>query len=152
MNLFLIGAGIGIATLLAKGAAVAKASENVSLNVASVKWKGWKNGALNFDTKLSIQNPTAAAVNVNNLLLDIHLENGAKITTINRPNWNQRIEKEDITTVSIPVKLYLSDLISVGWNFIKLVKDDKRPKNVTIKGSARLNGVPTTINETVKVL
>jgi len=148
---------VGVAGALAyfgfKAKRVTDAVSEVTPKFSSVKWQGIRSGELNVDTVIKLLNPSNTKVTVNYLFMDITLPNGQLLSTVEKPNWNQVIAKENTTNVTVPVKVGLTSLLALGVTLYKMIKDESKvPDKLRFKGYIKVNEVPIKFDEEVKVL
>ena len=151
IKLLLIAASIfGAKTLFDAGTTV-KAANSLKFNPTGIKWKGFKNGSFNFDLIFTIINTSNKIITISFLFCDIYFTTGTKLTSINKQNWNLKIQEEAQTTVKIPVKLFLTDILFIGIDLIKRFKNGKLPKALQLKGYIRVNDFTISFDEIVNI-
>lgn len=136
---------------ISKGLKTKNTADKLDISLDAVKWNGWSGGGINFDIKLNVNNPTGFDITLNYLYLNLYLEK-LQLTTINKENWNKIIRREHREVVNVPVKLYLTSLLRLGWNLIKMFQAGKKPGTMRIEGTVRANNFRVDINETVNIL
>jgi hypothetical protein len=154
MKPLIIVGGIGVLAWLGlKAKRVNDAVNEVEPKFTAVKWNGFSDGSLNIDTTVKLLNPTATKVNVNYLFMDVTLPNGQLLTSIEKPNWNKVIAKENTTDVIVPVKVGLTNLASLGVTLFRMIRDENKvPDKLKFKGYIKVNEIPIKFDEEVKVL
>ncbi|MCF6365287.1 MAG: hypothetical protein L3J35_03700 [Bacteroidales bacterium] len=152
LKLLLAAAGIFGASKLFSAASTAKAADNLQFNPSAVKWQGFKNGAFNFNIIYKIINPVNKDINISFLFCDVFFTTGTKITSINKQNWNLKIQAEAQTSVSVPVKIYLTDLLFIGLDVIRELKAGNFPDKLKLKGYVKVNDFTVPFDETVQVI
>jgi hypothetical protein len=146
------GAGL-LAWLGMKAKRVNDAVNDVEPKFTAVKWNGFKDGALNIESTVKLLNPSNTKVKVNYLFMDVSLPNGQVLTSIEKPNWNQIIAKENTTDVIVPVKVGLTNLLALGVTLYTMIKDENKvPDKLKFKGYIKVNEIPIKFDEDVKVL
>jgi len=145
MNLLTLGIPV-ISYFIIKGAKTKNTADKLDISLEAVNWRGWSGGGVNFDVKLNVNNPTGSDITLNYLYLNVFLES-LKLTTINKENWNKVIAKEHNSVITIPVKLYLTDLLFMGWKLINMFRSGKKPSKVRIQGTVRANNFSVEIDE-----
>jgi hypothetical protein len=75
------------------------------------------------------------------------------LTSIEKPNWNKVIAKENTTDVIVPVKVGLTNLASLGVTLFRMIRDENKvPDKLKFKGYIKVNEIPIKFDEEVKVL
>lgn len=150
-KLLLIAVGIFGVSKIIDAKNTAKAADSLQFNPTGVKWNGFKNGAFNFDLIYSIINPVNKDITISFLFCDVFFTTGTKLTSINKQNWNFKIQKEAQTTVKVPVKIYLTDILFIGIDLIRQLKNGKLPEALRLKGYIKANDFTVPFDEIVNI-
>ena len=151
-KLILIGGGAWALYKIAGIGQTALTAEKLNIAPTGVKWQGIKSGAVNFDIVYTVVNPSNGNLTVNSLFADVFLPNGSKITSINKSNWNQTVYKESTNNISVPIRIYWTELLSLSKELLNSLKTGKMPKELQIKGFIKVNKLSIEFDELVKVI
>jgi hypothetical protein len=82
----------------------------------------------------------------------LFFKDGNLLTSVNLPNYNQTVSKAQVSTLKVPVKLMLTDILfNVGpiWSEIK---KGKMPTELQAKGYVRANKITVQFDEPIKLV
>jgi hypothetical protein len=127
-------------------------ADNLNFKPSGFKYTGIKSGALNFNLYFDIVNPTQNSMKVNFIFADIFFTDGTLLTSINLPNYDKTITKAQVSTLEVPVKLFLTDVLFAVGPVWDAIKKGKMPNELQAKGNVRVNNMTFPFDEPIKLL
>ena len=150
----LIGLGI-LAFLGFKALNISKTAitaDNLNFKPSGFKFMGFKQGAFNLDLFFDIVNPTQNNLTINFLFCDLFFKDGNLLTSVNLPNYNQTVSKAQVSTLKVPVKIFLTDILFNLSPIFSDIKKGKMPTELQAKGYIRVNKITVQFDEPIKLL
>jgi len=126
-------------------------ADSLNFKPSGFKFTGINKGALNFNLFFDIVNPTQNNMTVNFLFCDLFFKDGNLLTSINLPDYNQSISKAQVSTLTVPVKLFLTDILFNVGPVWKEIKAGKMPTELQAKGYIRVNKITVQFDEPIKL-
>lgn len=126
-------------------------ADSLNFKPSGFKFTGISKGSFNFDLYFDIVNPTQNAITVNFLFSDLFFKDGTLFTSVNLPNYNQRIEKAGVSNIKVPIKLFLTDILFAVGPVWDEIKKGKMPNELQAKGYIRVNKITVPFDEPIQL-
>ena len=142
----LIG-GYYILPKLLGGADAANAAKNSMFDIKGIEWQGISGLKLKLNVIIQAANPTESQLTIQHVLLDIKV-NGDTLATIRETNANKLIQANETTTFKIALSVGFKE---IGSALLAILTSGSIPKQATVTGTIKANGIPVDINELVDI-